>query len=387
MTPNEIYVLPSTDEKDWRDLGLENIQMIFGVSGFAYGDFHHDYSVEDAKIVVADKLYFYEDMERGTSIRTLSFEGKPFGLYMTAGEGGRDQEDVMITDEGLFVAAKQHVLDTLVELRVASKHDHDVRDPATFEFAGFYNAMFARVGDDVRLVDPIHCRRTDGRLIYDQVAMRKKFDELLRPQIDVIRTQGLADEVRRLKAIEVLRAGIPADLTVVEVDREIGRGDWIAIAFSDGADTMTFVAGKREFHSFYWMNIEPKMVGPASVLTAIESLVAGRTVDADGPAALEIARTFECTPLEAVQALVNWGGDMSGDLCEEILNVIGAPSPVDAQEGPLDGYKVAAFVADNPQAAAYCRGGYPTATQAKELMDVVNARIARDAQKTIEQRH
>jgi hypothetical protein len=135
------------------------------------------------------------------------------------------------------------------------------------------------------------------------------------------------------------------------------------------------------------MNIEPKMVGPASVLTAIESLVAGRTVDADGPAALEIARTFECTPLEAVQALVNWGGDMSGDLCEEILNVIGAPSPVDAQEGPLDGYKVAAFVADNPQAAAYCRGGYPTATQAKELMDVVNARIARDAQKTIEQRH
>jgi hypothetical protein len=386
MTPNEIYGLPSTGEKDWRALGLDNIQMIFGVSGFAYNAFDGEYPADEAKIVVADKLYFYEDSERGTSIQTLSFDGKPFALLMRAGEDGDNGEDVMVTDEALFSTAKQHVLDQLVELTLAKKHDHDVRDPQTFRFPGYYNAMFARVGDEVRFVDPYHCSRGDGRLIFDDVAMNRKFDELLRPQIEVVRKEGLADDARRLTAIEVLRAAIPSGLKVVEIDRRNTRGDWIAMAYTDGTDTLTLVADKRQFSTFYWLDITPKQVGPASVFAAIESMVGGRSVSADGPAALEIAATFGCSPIEAVQALVNWGGDMSKDLCEEVLNVIGAPSPVDAHEGPLDGYKVAAFVVDNPQAAAYCRGGYPSVKQAKELMDSVNARKARDAQKAAAQK-
>ncbi|MCS4089020.1 hypothetical protein [Rhizobium sp. BK176] len=386
MTPNEIYGLPSTDVKDWRDLGLENIQMIFGVSGFSYNAFDGDYPPEDAKIAVADKLYFYEDSERGTSIRSLSFEGKPFALLMRAGEDGDCGEDVMVTDDALFLAAKRHVLQTFVELTLATEHDHDLRDPATHDFPGYYNAMFARVGDEVRLVDPYHCRRGDGRLIFDEVAMNRKFDELLRPEIEVVRKQGLADDGRRLKAIQVLKAGIPSDLQVIEVDRRNERGDWVAVAYSDGVDAMTLDADKGQFSTFYWLDIGPKMVGPASVLTAIESIVAGRPIDAEGSAATEIAKTFDCTPLEAVRALVNWGGDMSRDLCGEILNVIGAPSPVDTQEGPLDGYKVAAFVADNPGAARYCRNGYPTVEQAKQLMGIINARAAKDAEKAAVQR-
>jgi hypothetical protein len=386
MTPNEIYDLPSTSEKDWRDIGLENIQMIFGVSGFAYNAFDGDYPAEEAKIVLADKLYFYEDSERGTSIKTLSFEGKPFALFMSAGEDGDCGEDVMITDEELFEVAKRHVVDHLVEQMLAKKHDHDVRDAATHDFPGYYNAMFACVGGEVRFVDPYHCSRGDGRLIFDDVAMNRKFDELLRPQIEVVRKEGLADDARRRAAIEVLRAAIPAGLKVVEIDRRNEAGDWIALAYTDGTDTLALVADKRQFSTFYWLDISPKQAGPASVLEAMESVVEGRSVDADGPAALEIAATFGCTPLEAVQALVNWGGDMSKDLCEEVLDVIGAPSPVDAQEGPLDGYKVAAFVVDNPDAAVYCRGGYPSVKQAKELMDIVNARNAKDAQKAAEQK-
>ncbi|MBY3433791.1 hypothetical protein HFN89_06465 [Rhizobium laguerreae] len=384
MTPNEIYRLPSTNERDWRDLGLENIQMVFGVSGFVYNDFDCRYPLEEARIVVADKLYFHEDSERGTSIQTLSFEGKPFALLMRAGEDGDCGEDVMVTDEALFFAAKRHVLDHLVELTLGKKHDHDVHDPATHNFPGYYNAMFARVGDEVRLVDPYHCRRTDGRLIFDDEARGRKFDELLGAEREVVRKEGLTNEARRLKAIDVLKAAIPSDLQVVEIDRRNDRGDWIALAFSDGVDTMTLVASKGNFSTWYWMDIDPKMVGPASVLSAVESLVSGHPIYVDSPAAVEIARTFVCDPLEAVQALANWGGDMSKDLCGEILNVIGAPSPVDAQEGPLDGYKVAAFVVDNPQAAAYCRGGYPSVKQAKEIMDSVNARKARDAQKAAE---
>ena len=381
MTPNDIYGLPSTGEKDWRDLGLENIQMVFGVSGFAYNAFDDQYPVEEAKIVVSDKLYFYEDSERGTSIRALSFEGRPFALFMSAGEGGSDREDVMVTDGELFGAAKQHVLDHLVELTLAKKHGHDVRDPAAYDFPGYHNAMFARVGDEVRFVDPYHCRRTDGRLIFDDVAMNRKFDELLRPQIDVVRAQGLADEARRLKAIQVLRAAVPSDLEVVEIDRRNERGDWIALAYTDGVDTMTLVADKGEFSTFHWLDISPKQVGPASVLTAIERHMAGLSIDARGSSAAGIAETFGCTPLEAVQALDNWVGDMSSDLCSEILNVIGAPSPVDAQEGPLDRWKVHAYVAEHPEAVAYCRGGYPSVKQAKEIVASVNERRTRDAQR------
>lgn len=381
MTPNEIYALPSTNEKDWRDLGLENVQMVFGVSGFAYDAFDDQYPVESAKIVVSDKLYFYEDSERGTSIRALTFEGKPFALFMSAGEDGNEREDVMVTNEALFGAAKQHVLDHLVELTLSKKHGHEVRDPATYNFPGYHNAMFARIGDEVRFVDPYHCRRGDGRLIFDDVALNRKFDELLRPQIDVVRTQGLADEARRLKAIQVLRAAIPSDLRVVEIDRRNERGDWIALAYTDGVDTMTLVADKREFSTFYWLDIGPKQVGPASVLTAIESRIAGFPIDADGPAAAGIAETFGCAPLEAVQALDNWMRDMSSDLCGEILDVIGAPSPVDAQEGPLDRWKVHAYVSEHPEAVAYCRGGYPSVKQAKEVMASVNERRAKDAQR------
>lgn len=381
MTPNEIYTLPSTSEKDWRDLGLENIQMVFGVSGFAYNAFDGHYPVEQAKIVVADKLNFYEDSERGTSIRTISFDGKPFALFMSAGEDGSDREDVMVTDEELFAAAKQYVLDHLVELTLAKKHDHDVRDPGSYDFPGYHNAMFARVGEEVRFVDPYHCRRTDGRLIFDGVAMNRKFDELLRPQIDVVRNQGLADDSRRLKAIEVLRAAVPSDLKVVQIDRRNERGDWIALAYTDGVDTMTLIADKREFSTFYWLDIGPKQVGPASVLTAIESRIAGLPIDVDGPAAAGIAQTFGCTPLEAVQALDNWMDDMSSDLCGEILDVIGAPSPVDAQEGALDRWRVHAYVAEHPEAVAYCRGGYPSVKQAMEVIAGVNERRARDAQR------
>ncbi|MBY3155544.1 hypothetical protein HFO56_24775 [Rhizobium laguerreae] len=340
MTPNEIYGLPSTNERDWRDLGLENIQMVFGVSGFAYNDFDCRYPVEQAKVVVADKLYFHEDSERGTSIRTLSFGGEPFALYMSAGEDGSDREDVMVTDEALFGAARRHVLDCLVELTLARKHDHDVRDPATFDFKGFHNAMFARVGDEVRFVNPYHCRRSDGRLIFDEVAMNGKFDELLRPQIDVVRTQGLADETRRLKAIEVLKAAVPSGFKIVEIDRRNERGDWIALAYADGVDTLTLVAPERQFSTFYWLDVDPKRAGPASVLTAVESHIAGVPIDAGGPAATEIAQAFGCTRLDAVQALDAWVGDVSRDLRGEILNVIGSPSPIDAQQASLDEWNV-----------------------------------------------
>ncbi|MCV9964684.1 hypothetical protein OIU34_22600 [Pararhizobium sp. BT-229] len=381
MTPNEIYALPSTDQRDWRSLGREGVERVFGVSGFSYNAFDGRYPVEDAKIVVSDKLYYYEDHDRGTSIKSVSIDGKPFAILMSAGEDGDAGEDCMVTDEELFKVAQRHVLDHLVEHILGKEHGHDVRDPAKYDFPGYVNAMFVRVGDEVRFVDPRHCRRTDGRLIFDDVAMNRKFDELLRPQIDVVRTQGLADEARRLNAIEVLRAAVPSDLKVVEIDRRNDRGDWIALAYTDGVDTMTLVASKREFSTFYWLDISPMQVGPSSVLTAIESHVAGLPIDAAGPAAADIAQMFGCTPLEAVQALDNWGGDMSSDLCSEILNVIGAPSPVDAQEGPLDRWKVHAYVAEHPEAVVYCRGGYPSVKQAKEIMAGVNERRTRDAQR------
>jgi hypothetical protein len=383
MTPNEIYGLPSTNEKDWRDLGLENIQMVFGVSGYDYNSFEGRYPVEEAKIVVSDKLYFYEDSDRGTSIRTLSFDGRPFALFMSAGEDGSDQEDVMVTDERIFGVAKQYVLDHLVELTLAKKHNHDVRDPATYDFLGYHNAMFARVGEEVRFVDPLQCRRTDGRLIFDVVALREKFDELLRPQIDIVRTQGLADDARRQKAIQVLRAAIPADLKVVEIDRRNDRGDWIALAYSDGVDAMTLVADKGEFSTFHWLDVGPKQVGPASVLTAIESHMAGFPINAEGSAAAGIAETFNCTPLEAVQALDNWAADMSSDLCSVIVDVIGAPPPVGVQDEPLYRWKVHAYVAAHPEAAAYCLGGYPSVKQAKEIVASVEERRACAAQKAI----
>jgi hypothetical protein len=379
MTPNEIYALPTTREQDWRDLGHEAVQMVFGVSGFAYNDFDHEYPPECAKILIADKLYFHEDSERGTSVRSISFDGKPFALLMTAGEDGSEHEDVMITDEEIFRAAKRHVLDHLVEHILAKDHGHDVRDPAKFELKGYYNAMFVRVGDEVRFVDPGQCRRTDGILVYDEVALEAKFSELIRPHIDVVRTRGLVDEELRLKAIEVLKASVPKGMKIVNIDQRTASGGWIAFAYTDGVDTLAMVFDKREFSTFYWRDTGPTRVGPASVLSAIERRVAGVPVDADGLAARELSETFGCTSLEAVQALENW--NICDNLCEEILRVVGFPSPVDSQEGPLDGYRVYAFVAEHPEAVAYCQDRVPTAKQAREIMTSLNSRLEREVVK------
>lgn len=379
MTPNEIYALPSTDQRDWRDLGTEGVERVFGVSGFSYNAFDGRHPVDDAKIVVSDKLYFYEDHDRGTSIKTVSVDGKPFAILMSAGEDGDSGEDCMITDEELFKAAKRHVLDHLVEKILAKEHGHDVRDPAKFDFPGYYNAMFVRVGDEVRFVDPGQCRRTDGSLVYDEAAMEAKFDKLIRPQIDVVRTRGLVDEELRFKALEVLKAAVPAGMKIVDIDQRTASGDWIAFAYTDGVDTLAMVFDKREFSTFYWRDTGPTRVGPASVLSAIESRVAGAPVDADGPAARELSATFGCTPLEAVQALENWS--IADNLCEEILRVVGFPSPVDSREGPLDGYRVYACVAENPEAVAYCQDRSPTVKQAREIMASLNTRLEREAAK------
>lgn len=302
----------------------------------------------------------------------MNFDGKPFGLWMTSGEDGTDDRTCLITDQEAFLVAKRHVFEHLFN----SDNEHKVVDAASHEMLGYQNAIFARINGEVHMVDPTHCRRTDGRLVFNTVALKDKFSEILGPQMSVLCQDGLADEVVRRKALQVLKAAVPSKFEVVDIERFNVNSQWIAYANSDGVDTYAMVLSKERMSAgLAWLGESPISVGPASVLTAIRDKVNNRPIDAQGPAAQGIKSTFGISEFEAVQVLEAWTAVISTNLCREILDAMNFPNPVDEQERHCDEFFVHAYVADHPEAVDYCHQRYPSLKQAKEVMSNVAERV------------
>ena len=378
MTPNEIFTAPSLSEVDWRDTGSDTVQDVFGISGFPYSFYNGRHPVEEARIVFARKLSYSNDDDRSTNATSLSFDGRPFALLLTAGEDGHGLVDCYVTDANLFDQAREHVAWHLRQVEL----EHDVVDGSKFELQVFHDAVFVNVGGEVRFANPNHCRWEDGALIFDEVALRRGFNEHLHPLYAELRTTGLANPEMRLKALSVLKGAVPSPFAVLDIDHVNPKGEWIACAFSDGSYTHVIRLTKEAFSSGRgWMDAGTIRVGPPSILHALECKAEGRVVPLDSPAVEQIEETFGLTGLEAVQVIEDWLEFATGDLLQSILVAADSDLPVDPVKGPLEQWRVYAYLTEHPEAYPYCHDGLPTIKQAREIMSSVNERLERAREK------
>lgn len=377
MTPNEIFDAPSINQEDWRETDADTILDVFGIGGFGYRFFDAGHPLDSARVVFSTKASHYNGDETTTKLVSVSFDGNPFALISVVRHDNEDRQ-VYITDERLFRQAREHIVTFLVD----ADHAHDVVDGSSFSIQGTRETVAVKVGNDIRLANPYHCRWSDGVLVFDEMALRDKFDVLVRPYFKELNENGLTGRDMRLRALEVLKAAVPPRFAVLDFDFVNGEGKWIACAFADGVHTHLISVDARDFkRGAGWLHGSTTRIGPPSMLHALECKAEGRMVTADSPAAREIESKFGLDAQAAAGVINDWLTNCSGDLCEAILVALDTEVPVDVQEGPLEGFRVVAYVADHPEAVVYCEDGYPSQKQARERMESLERMLARETAK------
>lgn len=376
MTPNDIYLSPSIEDVDWRETDAETVKDVFGIEGFDYRYFDGQHPLEAARIVFSLKLRYSEDDDPSTKARVISLDGKPFALLLSC-------EDVVseciVTDPVVFAAARTHVAEHLVSVKM----DHVEADAASHRIPGFNGAALVKVDGEVRFVNPYHCDWRDSSLVFDVVARRRKFDEVVRPVFDEFRKSGITSPEMRARALEVLLTSIVPGLPVVVIDKMNAEGDWIACAFADKLHTHVLsVNAKDVARDMRWIDDGTTRVGPPSALAALETYVSGGEFDAGHPAAVEIETRFGLAAEDAAHVLRDWAQSGVGNLFEAVLDAMEVEVPTDALVGTLKGYRMHAFLEEHPEAYPYCQNGYPTVKQAKEVMDSVRRRAEKDSRHT-----
>ena len=253
MTPDDIYSLPTTRTEPWFESDLEVRELL----GIQMHDFDCDRAREEgaSELCIEHKLFCSLDGgERSASVSAAVFQGRPIALIRAAGRGQEDFQDAYVTDAEACRRALDYVMQWRSNGITAAVAKADEELPA---LGAFYNTVLTRVGEEIRLAKADHFSK-DGTLLFDEVAYRQSFDEIVRPAFkdteEAEFKEGIAGtRMRRLVVEAILRAvphGIPALAVDTEDLEDAGvplwhRENWHAVLVKSG-DT-TYSLGLDQF--------------------------------------------------------------------------------------------------------------------------------------------
>lgn len=362
MTPNELYAIPATSISNWYDdysTVVEDVLQLDPIDP----DFVSE-SKDAVLLQVHDKLYFYEDGERGVSIYALYYDGHPFALMFTGGRGGRDSRTPVVTDMARWQQARDYVL-AMINRNVS--FDGHVAGPDDEIASGYYIARLARFGDEIRLVSSDDVHRFTGNPVYDNKRFREVFDTDVRALGGRIGYEdGLADPRMMTAGIEAFRAGVIGSFVPLDID--LGGSRIIAASEIDG-QTFAHVMNTTGKYFTWAKGSKAHMVGPASLLECYANIAAGQPVTTDCRYVQEAAAAFGADPSVVYTALMDFLNEGGRSIAERIIGAM--PRDERVPESLTYGYSSFAagfMVMDNPDLSRFMSNGYPNAKQAEELV-------------------
>ncbi|MBY3432946.1 hypothetical protein HFN89_01980 [Rhizobium laguerreae] len=358
MTPNEFYALPFISADYWRrhhiDIAIEVLQL----EGVDY-DPHRLEEFDSDRLVVHEKLHHDIDGTRGVSLYAFYLDAQPFALMFTGGRGGRDSRKAVITNATLWCHARTYAL-SVMSAGLKPKDDIVAADQ---EFTDhFYGSRVARFGDgSVRLVAWHDVNPLTKNPVYDRTKFDESFDALIRP---------LGEKVGHEQAIEVFRSGVLGDK--IDVDIDLGDGKRIvAVSVVDG-QTFAHVADIQGKHySWARQGVEPRMLGPASLLDCYRDLDAGKDITLDHAYVREAAETFGAEPAAVLEETMDFIKNGGTSMAERII--LRMPRDVRVPETLTSDHEVFTLgymVLDNPDLRRFCCDGYPDAEQARKIAEM-----------------
>jgi len=257
LKPSELYAMPDRGVSPWHDGWGRSLEDVFGVTDEQI-DIEAAYEARDERILRHEKMSHHRDRDYSTVISVMSFDGKPFGIYVTAGSDDHQENHFLVTDRAAYDAALLHVQTFRRQDLVREIGD----DFDLLSLGSLGSAVIAKGPEGYDLVSDEYAAR-DGTLVFDHAA----FSDAHYAYVQKSRIEDPGSDERkglmldRLPDVtEIVRAGIPANLPYVVVnDWKPERGkrlpkDWIAAvaATDEGTYAYTVKADALEVSALRW---------------------------------------------------------------------------------------------------------------------------------------
>jgi len=167
MKPSELYAMPDLEIEAWYDdLGVR-LDRIFDVSMYDV-DLRAAEEANDERVVLRKKMQAEWGDEGIASIYAVTFDGKPYGIYLEAGEGDFGKSRFLVTDRSIQAQAQQHIMSWRSRHVIGEEID-DGFDLVSFGGLGGY-ATVVRSKDGYRLVGERFVT-DEGVLLLDEAAL------------------------------------------------------------------------------------------------------------------------------------------------------------------------------------------------------------------------
>jgi len=167
MKPHELYSMPDLSIDPWYLDRGNRLDELFGVSVYDV-DVDAAEEANDERVLLHEKLRAEWGDEGAASVYAVTFNGKPYGIYMTAGEGDYGKSRFLVTDRGLQSVAQQHVLSW------GRKHEKGDEIDGSFDLTSFGGlggyATVVKSGDGYRLVGERFVT-DEGVMLLDETAL------------------------------------------------------------------------------------------------------------------------------------------------------------------------------------------------------------------------
>jgi len=167
VKPSELYAMPDMAIEPWYDdLGFR-LDRIFGVDLYDV-DTRAAEEANDQRIVLRQKMRAEWGDEGTAAVYAVTFDGKPYGIYLEAGEGDFSKSRFLVTDRHIQAQAQQHVMSWANKHEIGEGIDEGF-DLISFGGLGGY-ATVVKSGDGYRLVGERFVT-DEGVMLLDETAL------------------------------------------------------------------------------------------------------------------------------------------------------------------------------------------------------------------------
>jgi len=219
MTYADLFALPADEIVPWYDGRGDLLEDAFGVRD---GELDTDAAeaANDRRVLVHRKMSLAWESDYSASVYVLTFDDKPYGVYLAAGEDERGHTNFLITDPDTHEEAIRHVRMWRYDRKVGTVIDGDF-DISRLGFLGGHAAIVKDMSGTFRLAEEKYVAE-DGTLLLDDRAFSDVLHDLRQR---ILAEDPTADERKgefldRLpEAATAIARAIPDGVRYVEVNR------------------------------------------------------------------------------------------------------------------------------------------------------------------------
>jgi hypothetical protein len=370
MTPNEIYGIPPRGIDSWFDSSTSVIERVLEIEPW-YLDCDKLKAADQGRLTIHSKLYHYINHNNGVSVDALYFDKQPFAVAYSAGQ---NHIEPYVTNNILWQEARSYVR---AILNNAADVEHELYSENSQLPNNFGSAVFARFGNEIRLVDPSNVHPFTGNPIYDMKAYETVIDTVCRPlykELGKEGEQGLSNPRMREAGFNAYLAGVMGDMIPLQIELT-PTSMLIAVSQNEG-QTFAFQINTSGSHLSWGRQITPISIGPASMFECYFDYVHGRPVDIDNQYVRQVADAFGADPAivqrEVTDFIVNGGKSVA----ERVIQTLPRDERVHGKAQSSHAYPslaIAYKVLDNPEISRFCNFGSPNLEKARKNIARLNA--------------